>query len=125
MRYDLKQLLQRWEDGMLTEEELRQLSDALESPEGRARLRAEWFLDSALPQALQSAPLRGAKRSQPVRPFSILEKVTVSSWTPAHWAAVGAAAVICVACLIWEHGKPQPDDLEAFAAQLTATTLEP
>lgn len=125
MKHDLKQLLQRWEDGTLTEEALRQLADALESPEARARLRSEWFLDSALPQALQSAPLWGAKHPQPIRRISILERITIPSWTPAHWAAVGAAAVVCVACLIWERSNPRSEDLEAFAAQLTASTLEP
>jgi hypothetical protein len=54
---DVSKLVARWGDGDLSEGEMRRLTDALSTAEGRAALRQDWFLDAALPQALRTLPL--------------------------------------------------------------------
>ena len=55
MNPELNTLLHRWREGTLTTEEMRKLTAVLASPEARAALRRDWFLDMALPQALAAS----------------------------------------------------------------------
>lgn len=51
MRID--ELLARWHDGSLGDEELRELTALLELPENRDRLLDDWLIESALPDVLR------------------------------------------------------------------------
>src|SRR4051812_3611795 len=48
-------ILYRWREGQLTDNELRQLDALLATEVNRRALRDEWFLDAALPEALRTA----------------------------------------------------------------------
>ncbi len=55
MNPELPTLLHRWREGTLTPEEMRTLTALLAQPEARAALRRDWFLETALPQALAAS----------------------------------------------------------------------
>lgn len=120
MNEDLPQLLDRWREGSLSAEEMRSLTELLAKPDARAALRRDWFLEAALPQSLSASTVI-------VRTPRITAHATSGSWrwTPAHWTALGAAATITFACLIWEHFGSPPGELDVFAAQVAAASLEP
>ena len=52
MNDELQNLLHRWHEGSLTTDEMRTLTALLAKPEARQSLRRDWFLESALPEAL-------------------------------------------------------------------------
>jgi hypothetical protein len=115
MNPNLDELIHRWREGTLSDDEMRQLTEALASREARAALRRDWFLEEALPEALKTAPLL---------------EVVPPDFTPSKpereaWAALGAAAAISIACILWERTAATADDTEVMVAQLTASTLEP
>jgi hypothetical protein len=120
MNQELRDLLFRWHRDTLSEEDLRRLTDLLDSPEARAALHDEWFLDATLPEALAAMPAWTLRRPALVQPAAPGRR-----FTPAHWTALGAAAVITFACLVWEHFGTPPEELEVFAAQIAAASLEP
>jgi len=51
------ELIHRWREGNLSEEELHRLNEALTTPEDRAAMRGEWFLEASLPEALRTSRL--------------------------------------------------------------------
>lgn len=55
MNDDLTELLRRFREDELAPEDLPRLIDLLDSTEGRAALRHDWFLEAALPQSLAAA----------------------------------------------------------------------
>jgi hypothetical protein len=55
MTPELQTLLHRWHEGSLTSDEMRTLTAHLAKPEARAALRRDWFLETALPQALAAS----------------------------------------------------------------------
>ena len=55
MNPELQHLLHRWHEGSLTADEMRTLTAHLAKPEARAALRRDWFLETALPQALAAS----------------------------------------------------------------------
>ena len=57
MNDDLTELLRRFREDELAPEDWPRLIDLLDSPEGRAALRHDWFLEAALPQSLAAAGL--------------------------------------------------------------------
>lgn len=120
MKKNLDELIDGWREGTLSEEELRRLTQALSSPEARAALRDEWLLEAGLPEALKTQPvLRMARQA------GLESKRRALPWARWQLATLAAAAAICVACIVWERNAPRPNDTEAFAARLMATTLEP
>jgi ferric-dicitrate binding protein FerR (iron transport regulator) len=50
----IDELLRLWREGEISEEEMRELTARLATKEGRETLRQDWFLEAALPQALQT-----------------------------------------------------------------------
>lgn len=120
MNDELSDMLHRWREGSLSAEEMRSLTELLAKPEARAALRRDWFLDAALPQALAASAVIVRTPRTTARPTSASWR-----WTPAHWTALGAAAAITFACLIWEHFGSPPEELDVFAAQVAAASLEP
>lgn len=64
------ELLNRWRKGNLSTDDLRRLNDALATKEGRAALRSDWFLETALPEALRAAPLFHVPRVEALRKTS-------------------------------------------------------
>jgi hypothetical protein len=124
MNPNLDELLHRWREGTLSDDEMRQLTESLASREARAALRRDWFLEEALPEALKTAPLLEVvppdfTPSKPER-----EAWAAVRWLRLEWAALGAAAAISIACILWER-TAAADDTEVMVAQLTASTLEP
>jgi hypothetical protein len=124
MKHELQDLLHRWHTGALSEDELRRLTALLDTPEARAALHDEWFLDAALPEALQAVPAWNLTRPAAALPTRTIVPIAWS-WTPAHWSALGAAAVVSIACLVWERIGSPPEEFEVFAAQIAAAALEP
>jgi hypothetical protein len=120
MNSELPVFLHRWRDGNLTPDEMRRLTALLAQPEARAALRHDWFLEAALPQALATSSVI-VRTPQPSRPAAPV----FWRWTPAQWVSVGAAAVICLGCFLWEHLAAEPEDTDVFAARLAAASLEP
>ena len=55
MNDELQNLLNRWREGSLTADEMRTLTALLAKPEARQALRRDWFLEAALPQALEAS----------------------------------------------------------------------
>lgn len=55
MNPELQHLLHRWHEGSLTADEMRTLTAHLAKLEARAALRRDWFLETALPQALAAS----------------------------------------------------------------------
>lgn len=55
MNPELSTLLHRWREGTLSPEEMQTLTALLAQPEARAELRRDWFLETALPQALAAS----------------------------------------------------------------------
>lgn len=127
MNSELNDLLHRWHLGTLDESGLRRLNELLDTPEARAALHDEWFLDATLPEALAAMPAWTLQRPLLVLPAASEKSSDTPRWrfTPAHWTALGAAAVITFACLVWEHFGIPPEELEVFAAQIAAASLEP
>jgi hypothetical protein len=125
MKANLDELLHRWREGTLSDDEMRQLTDALASRDARAALRRDWFLEEALPEALKTAPLLEVAPPDFTRAKPGREAWAAVRWLRLEWAALGAAAAISIACILWERTAATADDTEVMVAQLTASTLEP
>lgn len=137
MNNQLQSLLQRWRDGSLTTEEMRELTLLLANPEARATLRRDWFLDTALPQALAASVVL-MHRPRP----SVAERLHggIAHWftlfAPGEargedsdvlalrwWARASSAALafglITIGWLVWPQRQETATDSEpAFIAQL-------
>jgi len=59
MNIQLDELLRRWREGTISDEEMRQLTESLVTQEGREALRNDWFLEEVLPEALRTSPVLG------------------------------------------------------------------
>lgn len=129
MNSELNDLLHRWHLDTLDESGLHRLNERLDTPEARAALHDEWFLDATLPEALAALPAWSLQRPDVVPPAASTTAASVAAprrrSTPAHWTALAAAAAITFACLVWEHFGTPPEELEVFAAQVAAASLEP
>lgn len=89
----LETLLHRWQEGVLSGEELQELIRLLETPEAREQLRREWFLESMLPEALKTAGCPVVVPEHPIRVW--LSTFLTGGFLPAPgWRlAFGAVAV--------------------------------
>lgn len=95
----IDELLQRWSDGSITAEELRELTAKLAEPEHQSALLDDWLLESslpdrlpgasvaALPEALRTSPL--LKVSQKAEPQQTRKWTGWFSWRPLTAAAAG------------------------------------
>lgn len=99
MNTHLDELINRWREGRLTDEDLRRLTEALDTPEGRASLRADWFLEAALPEALRTSPL--LKVSQKAEPQQTRKWTGWLSWRPLAAAAAALVIVAAVGAWLW------------------------
>lgn len=88
MNMHLDELMDRWREGQISDEELRRLTEALGTPEGRATLRGDWFLEAALPNALRTSPI--LKLAQTLAPMGPSQGRTWTSWLA--WRPLAAAA---------------------------------
>jgi len=88
MNTHLDELINRWREGELSDEELRRLTDAIATPEGRAALRGDWFLEAALPEALRTSPV--LKLAQKLDPMATSQTRTWTNWL--SWRPLTAAA---------------------------------
>jgi hypothetical protein len=88
MNAHLDELINRWREGKLSDEELRRLTDALATQEGRAALRGDWFLEAALPEALRTT--RVLKLAQKLDPMVTSQTRTWTNWL--SWRPLTAAA---------------------------------
>ena len=77
------ELLQRWSDGSITTEELRELTAKLAEPEHHGALLDDWLLESSLPDRLTGASVAGLHRTTMTRWTGWL------SWRPITAAAAG------------------------------------
>ena len=125
MNPNLDELIHRWREGTLSDDEIGQLTDALASREARAALRRDWFLEEALPEALKTAPLLEVAPPDFTQGDPGREARGAVRWLRPEWAALGAAAAISIACILWERTAATAEDTEAMVALLTASTLEP
>jgi len=109
----LKELLVKWQDRSLTDEERAELNTWLGTPEGRARLRQEFAFDSALLEALLAEKARQEAGQQArafetveVRQSEMFEDRAAGFWRAAQrvfrvagwklaWPAAAGAAVVC------------------------------
>lgn len=89
------ELLQRWDAGSMTGDELRELTSRLEDPAGRCALLEAWLLESGLPERLPGAALSSLQPVERPEPFEDpatgWEKRRTGwfSWRPLVAAAAG------------------------------------
>jgi len=91
------ELIHRWREGNLSEEELHRLNEALTTPEDRAAMRGEWFLEASLPEALRTSRLLKVAELPQMR-----KGKGWLNWRPLMAAA--AALVIAGVSVWWMHG---------------------
>jgi anti-sigma factor RsiW len=123
---DVNELIHRWREDTLSEEQLRRLTDALASKEARAALRAEWLLDAGLAEALRAATvaeLRETDALQEMEPMPSPQASHRHVWR--SWLPLAAAA--CVALLVsgwlvshFHSSRPRRDVSSAFASSQDA-----
>ncbi len=77
----LLELMDRWHAGTLAVDELHELTELLATAENRAALRSDWFLEAALPEALQTVGVgfRSAKVSERAAPQIVAESQSDSA----------------------------------------------
>lgn len=119
MNPELHDLLHRWHIGTLNEDGLRRLNELIDTPEARAAVHDEWFLDATLPEALLALPAWNVPQPD------LLSRSAHRRLSSAQWTALGAAAAVTIACLVWERSGFPLERPEAFAAQVAAASLEP
>jgi len=107
MNTHLDEPINRWCDGKLSDEELRRLTDALATPEGRTALRGDWFLEAAIPEALRTTPL--LKLAQKLDPMAISQTrkwTNWLSWRPLTAAAAGLATGMFCTSVLFAYTQP-------------------
>jgi len=87
--------MHRWREDSLTEEEMHRLNEALITPEGRAALRDDWFLEASLPGALRTRRLLKV-----AEPPQTMNRAGWLSWRPLTAAAAGLIIGIFSASLV-------------------------
>ncbi len=117
------ELLQRWSDGSITADELRELTAKLAEPEHQNALLDDWLLESSLPDRLPGASvasLTEAMRTTRRLKAAELPQTSMSarwlSWRP---LALAAAAVVVLGLTWWMLGQTK-DDAAAIVTVLFA-----
>jgi hypothetical protein len=89
------ELLQRWSDGSITADELRELTAKLAKPEHQSALLDDWLLESSLPDRLPGAAVAGLqesamnRRNERIAPVRAKQWAGWFSWRPLTAAAAG------------------------------------
>ena len=135
MNTHLDELINRWREGQLSDEELRRLTDALATQEGRAALRGDWFLEAALPEALRTSPvLKLAQTMDPMATSQTRSWTNWLSWRPLTAAAAGVVFGIFCTSVVFAYIAPSlgkvmtllDDSFESGPAPLvTGVPVEP
>ena len=102
------ELINRWREGSLSDEEMRQLTDTIATQEGRAALRGDWFLEAALPEALRTSPV--LKMTEEMRWMVAPQRKRWSGWLqwrPLTAAAAGLVIGLCSASMVWAYAVRQ------------------
>ena len=87
------ELLQRWSDGSITADELRELTAKLAKPEHQSALLDDWLLESSLPDRLPGAAVAGLQVSAMNRRIERSASVKERRWTGwLSWRPLAAAA---------------------------------
>lgn len=124
------ELLQRWSDGSITADELRELTAKLAEPEHQSALLDDWLLESSLPDRLPGASVACLPEAQ--RTTGLLkaaESPQTRKW--AGWLSwrplTAAAAVLVLAGLgaLWtlNNGKPFARIADTQGARWESSTL--
>ncbi len=108
------ELLQRWSDGSITTDELRELTAKLAEPEHQSALLDDWLLESSLPDRLPGASVASLPEAQ--RTTHLLKVAEPAqarkwsgwlSWRPLTAAAAGLALGLLSASLLLAAASPQ------------------
>lgn len=110
MSTHLDELITRWREGRLSDEELRHLTETLDTAECRAALRDDWFLEAALPEALHTSHL--LKVSEPLQRRKWTGWL---SWRPLTAAAAGIVFGMFCASLAWAVSSPRATSERLFS----------
>ncbi len=87
------ELLQRWSDGSITADELRELTAKLAEPEHQSALLDDWLLESSLPEVLPGAAVAGLCESQMSQRVKRMDSPRATRWTGwLSWRPLTAAA---------------------------------
>ena len=87
------ELLQRWSDGSITADELRELTAKLAKPEHQSALLDDWLLESSLPDRLPGAVVAGLQESAMNRRIERIAPVRAKQWAGwLSWRPLTAAA---------------------------------
>lgn len=87
------ELLQRWSDGSITADELRELTAKLAKPEHQSTLLDDWLLESSLPDRLPGAAVAGLQESAMNRRIERIAPVRAKQWAGwLSWRPLTAAA---------------------------------
>ncbi len=87
------ELLQRWSDGSITADELRELTAKLAKPEHQSALLDDWLLESSLPDRLPGAAVAGPHESAMNRKIERIAPVRAKQWAGwLSWRPLTAAA---------------------------------
>ena len=126
MNININELMHRWREGSLSEEQLRLLTAALGSKEGRSDLLAEWLLDAGLSEALQTAAVADLDETNGFPEMETMSSKLVAfrrvqrSWLPLAGAA--CAALLFSGWLVshFQSARPRRDILPALASSQEA-----
>ena len=91
------ELLQRWSDGSITADELRELTAKLAKPEHQRALLDDWLLESSLPDRLPGAAVAGLRESEMSQRVKRMDSPRAARWTGwLSWRPLAAAAAVVV-----------------------------
>ena len=111
MKTDWEELLNKWREGNLSDEELRQLTEALGNREARVALREDWFLEAALPEALRAStvintPLKADNELRP-QPADSNRWTPWFTWRPLVAAAAGIVLGMLGTSIVFGYSTPR------------------
>ncbi len=96
------ELLQRWSDGSITTDELRELTAKLAEPKHQSALLDDWLLESCLPDVLPGASVAGFHESAMNCRVERIASVREKCWTGwLTWRPLTAAAAACFVFLVF------------------------
>jgi len=109
----IDELLQRWSDGSITADELRELTAKLAKPEHQSALLDDWLLESSLPDRLPVAAVAGLhesamnRRIERIAPVRAKQWAGWLSWRPLTAAAAGLVIGLFSASMVFAYAVPR------------------
>jgi hypothetical protein len=106
------ELLQRWSDGSITADELRELTAKLAKPEHQSALLDDWLLESSLPDRLPGAVVAGLQESamnhriERIAPVRAKQWAGWLSWRPLTAAVAGIVFGMFCTSLVFAYVAP-------------------